>query len=74
MIFIFALEPNSWHNSPHVVVLLLLAVISGGSGFALIFFHNIEENFSRYKKAKCKNCNNRNRSSALYCDKCGEKL
>jgi len=74
IIFIFALEPNSWYDSPLVFILLLLAVIFGGSGFALILFHDIKENISRVKKARCKNCDNRNRSSAIYCEKCGEKL
>ena len=71
---IYVLEPTSWYNSESIIILLILALVFGGSGFLLIFIDRIKEFFDISEKATCTKCGNRNRISALHCDKCGKEL
>ncbi len=71
---IYFVEPINWISSEFILILLLLSIIFGCFGLLLSFSYRIKEYFIKYKNAKCKHCGHRNRISALYCDKCGEKL
>lgn len=70
----YFLEPHLWFSSWHVPLFLGLVAILGGPLLIIILTRYLKESINRVKKSKCKNCNNRNRTSALYCETCGEKL
>ena len=70
---IYYIEPHTWIYSQSILIQLVVSISFGSVGFLMILFSRTKYYLNTNKKV-CKQCGNRNRMSALYCDKCGTEL